>query len=54
MPGAADQTFYVGGPEAMTMTEAVTRYCELVRPDVAVSRIPVWLCVLIIGDFVKR
>ncbi|MCP5094937.1 MAG: NAD(P)H-binding protein [Chloroflexi bacterium] len=43
LPAAANQTFYVGGPEAMSMTEAVTLYCQLVRPDVSVSQLPVWL-----------
>ncbi|KAA3664108.1 MAG: NAD-dependent epimerase/dehydratase family protein [Chloroflexi bacterium] len=43
LPAAANQTFYVGGPEAVSMTDAVTQYCQLVRPDVKVSRIPVWL-----------
>ncbi len=43
LSAATNQTFYIGGPEALSMTEAVTLYCQLVRPDVTVSRLPVWL-----------
>jgi uncharacterized protein YbjT (DUF2867 family) len=40
---ARDKIFYILGPEAFTFRRALERYCELVRPDVAVSSPPLWL-----------
>lgn len=45
---ARNQRFYIYGPEAMTMTEAIQRYCKVKYPEVnKVSAMPVWLAKLI-------
>jgi uncharacterized protein YbjT (DUF2867 family) len=38
---AADTRLYVHGPEALTMREALERYCRAEQPDVEVSTMPV-------------
>jgi uncharacterized protein YbjT (DUF2867 family) len=43
LPEAANKTFYVYGPETITMQQALEIYCTLVRPDAKVSSIPIWL-----------
>ncbi|MFZ6031034.1 MAG: SDR family oxidoreductase [Chloroflexota bacterium] len=40
---AAKQTFFLYGPEAMPMLEALKRYCAAVRPDVKARRLPIGL-----------
>ena len=45
---ARNQRFYVYGPEAMTMTEGILRFCKVKYPEVTkVSAMPVWLAKLI-------
>lgn len=44
---AADARFYIHGPEALTMREALERYCQAFYPDFGkVSSMPVWLAKL--------
>jgi NADH dehydrogenase len=44
---AVNKRFYVHGPEAITMKEALERYCRIFHPDIkAVSVMPVWLAKL--------
>jgi uncharacterized protein YbjT (DUF2867 family) len=41
---AANKRFFVHGPEAMTMKEALERYCRVFHPDgKPVSVMPIWL-----------
>lgn len=47
LPEAANKRFFVYGPEALTMTEALKKYCSIVHPGVKVSSIPIWLLSLI-------
>ncbi len=44
---AANKRFYVYGPEALTMLQAIERYCQRFHPEVEkVSAMPVWLAKL--------
>jgi len=47
LPEAANKRFFVYGPEALTMTEALRKYCSIVHPGVKVSSVPIWLLSLI-------
>jgi len=47
IPEAANKRFFVYGPEAYTMREALTRYCAIVHPHVTVTSMPFWLLWLI-------
>jgi len=40
---AADRTFVVWGPEAMTLKEALARYCARRMPGARVRNVPLWL-----------
>lgn len=42
-PRAANKTFYVRGPQAMTFTEAFEVYRQAVDPELAVSTTPFWV-----------
>ena len=45
---AANKRLYVYGPEAMTMNEAIKRYCRVLHPEVEkISTMPIWLAKLI-------
>jgi uncharacterized protein YbjT (DUF2867 family) len=45
---AANKRFYVYGPEAMTMLDAIERYCRVFHPEVEkVYAMPIWLAKLI-------
>jgi uncharacterized protein YbjT (DUF2867 family) len=41
-PEAEDKTFYVYGPEALTMAEAVERYRSLCAPHARLAHVPFW------------
>jgi len=44
----ANKRFYVYGPEAMTMTETIQRYCQTFHPEVEkISVMPIWLAKVI-------
>lgn len=51
------KTFYVFGPESMTMEEALTKYCNLKYPEMKISRIPIgmikFLGVITFNDMLK-
>lgn len=47
LPEASNKRFFVYGPEAVTMTEALKKYCSIVHPDVKVSSVPIWFLSLI-------
>lgn len=46
-PAAANKSFYIYGPEAMTQRQALEKYCALTHPDVAVGNLPLWMAGLI-------
>jgi uncharacterized protein YbjT (DUF2867 family) len=46
LPTAENKTLYIYGPAGLTMREALTQYCSIVRPDVKVSVMPIWLVAL--------
>jgi NADH dehydrogenase len=46
-PEAANKTFYVHGPEGLTMRQALEFYCGRVRPGVRVSSAPLWFLSLV-------
>lgn len=41
-PGAVNKDFYVYGPQAYTLREALEKYCAIVHPDVTVGNLPLW------------
>lgn len=47
LPEAANKRFFIYGPDALTMREALINYCSIVRPEIKVSFIPIWLISLI-------
>ena len=47
LPEAANKRFFVFGPEAWTMSEALQKYCSIVHPGIKVSSMPIWLLSLI-------
>ncbi len=47
LPEAVNKRFFIYGPEALTIQEALTKYCSIVCPDVKVSSVPIWLISLI-------
>ena len=42
-PDASNKTFYVQGPEALTLEEALRLYCSLLVPEAKVTTIPLWV-----------
>jgi uncharacterized protein YbjT (DUF2867 family) len=42
-PEAANKIFYVQGPEALTLEEALRLYCSLLAPSAKVTTVPLWL-----------
>lgn len=47
LPEAANKRFFVYGPEALTIAEALEKYCSIVHPGVKVSSTPIWLISLL-------
>lgn len=43
LPEAANKRLFIYGPEALTMSEAINKYCSIVHPDIKVSSVPIWL-----------
>jgi uncharacterized protein YbjT (DUF2867 family) len=43
LPAAQNKRLFILGPESYTKPEALTIYTQIVRPDVKVVRIPLWL-----------
>ncbi len=42
-PAAVNKTFYLYGREAMTMEQALGRYCSFQQPGTKVKHVPLWL-----------
>jgi len=47
LPEATNKRFFIYGPEALTMREALVKYCSVVHPEIKVSSTPIWLLSLI-------
>lgn len=45
-PRAANKILYVHGPQALTLPEALQRYCQIAHPALKVSSLPLWLASL--------
>lgn len=43
LPEARNKRLFVYGPEALTMREALEKYCSIVRPEIKVASTPIWL-----------
>ncbi len=43
VPEAANKIFYIQGPEALTMGEALHLYCRMLEPKTRVTTIPLWV-----------
>src|SRR5260370_31220122 len=43
VPEAANKIFYIQGPEALTMGEALHLYCRILEPKTSVTTIPLWV-----------
>jgi uncharacterized protein YbjT (DUF2867 family) len=47
-PEAAGKRFYVHGPQALTVLEALQAYCDVLHPEIkTISRVPYWVLRLI-------
>ncbi len=42
-PEASNKIFYIQGPEALTMEEALRLYCRMLEPETRVTTIPLWV-----------
>ncbi|VAV99881.1 hypothetical protein MNBD_ACTINO02-1588 [hydrothermal vent metagenome] len=47
LPEAANKRLFIYGPDALTMPEAINKYCSIVHPETKVSSVPIWLLSLI-------
>lgn len=43
MSAAENKILYVYGPERWTLQEGLETYCEIVNPDLQISKMPIWL-----------
>ncbi len=55
---AANKIFYIQGPEALTMREALHLYCTMLEPKMRVTTIPLWVMsvvdTLLLGKKMRR
>ena len=54
MPEAANRIFFVHGPEAITIPDALHLYCSLVEPGKRVVSMPLWLMSIVDAAFMRR
>jgi len=54
VPEAANKIFYIQGPEALSMVEALHLYCTMLEPEKQVTTIPLWLMSLVDTLFLGR
>jgi len=54
VPEAANKIFYIQGPEALTMAEALHLYCRMLEPKMRVTTIPLWLMSVVDTLFLGR
>jgi hypothetical protein len=57
-PSAANKIFYIQGPEALTLAEALHLYCTMLEPEKQVTTMPLWLMsvvdTLLLGRTMRR
>ena len=53
-PLAANKIFYIQGPEALTMGEALHLYCTMLEPEKQVTTIPLWVMSVVDTLFLGR
>lgn len=53
-PEAANREFCIRGPEAMTISDALHVYCELVEPDKHVTSVPLWFMSIVDSLFMQQ
>jgi uncharacterized protein YbjT (DUF2867 family) len=54
VPEAANKIFYIQGPEALTMGEALHLYCTILEPEKQVTTMPLWLMSMVDTLFLGR
>lgn len=58
VPAAANKIFYIQGPEALTLVDALRLYCSMLEPEKQVMTIPLWvmsmLDTLFLGKQMRR
>ena len=53
-PLARNRTFFVRGPEALTLWEALHLYCSRLSPDVRVTTMPLWFMSVVDTLFLRK
>ena len=53
-PEAANRHFFVHGPEAITIPDALRMYCSLVEPGKRVVSVPLWFMSVVDALFMRR
>lgn len=53
-PQSANRAFYIGGPQAITIADALKIYCEVLEPNTRVASTPLWAMSAIDGLFLRR
>ncbi len=53
-PEAANRSFFVHGPDAVTIPDALRLYCSMVEPGKRVVTVPLWLMSLVDTLFMRR
>jgi uncharacterized protein YbjT (DUF2867 family) len=54
VPDAANKIFYIQGPEALTMIEALHLFCTILEPKTRVTTIPLWVMSVVDTLFLGR
>jgi NADH dehydrogenase len=54
VPEAANKIFYIQGPEALTMAEALHLYCTILEPEKQVTTMPLWLMSVVDTLFLRK
>jgi uncharacterized protein YbjT (DUF2867 family) len=54
VPEATNKIFYIQGPEALSMVEALHLYCTMLEPEKQVTTIPLWLMSVVDMLFLRR
>ena len=54
VPEAANKIFYIQGPEALTLGEALHLYCAMLEPEMQVTTMPLWLMSVVDTLFLGR
>jgi uncharacterized protein YbjT (DUF2867 family) len=54
VPEATNKIFYIQGPEALTLAEALHLYCTMLEPEKQVTTMPLWLMSVVDTLFLGR